>query len=129
MDQERLAGVGNLLADEILYRAGLAPDRRTPLTDAELRALHKELRATLRQLSRRGGSHMGELMEERVVGGRCPRDGTELLPRDGGWPDHLLVPGAPALSGCGRCQLRRWRTHHTQTPANTAERATNSSVS
>ena len=47
MDQERLAGVGNLLADEILYRAGLAPDRRTPLTDDELRALHKELRATL----------------------------------------------------------------------------------
>ncbi len=79
MDQERLAGVGNLLADEILWRAGLAPGRRTPLTDAELRALHKDLRATLRQLSRRGGSHMGELMEERVVGGRCPRDGTELL--------------------------------------------------
>ena len=25
MDQERLAGVGNLLADEILWRAGLAP--------------------------------------------------------------------------------------------------------
>jgi formamidopyrimidine-DNA glycosylase len=79
MDQERLAGVGNLLADEILWRADLAPIRRTPLTDAELRALHKELRSTLRQLSRRGGSHMGELMEERVVGGRCPRDGTELL--------------------------------------------------
>ena len=65
MDQERLAGVGNLLADEILYRAGLAPGRRTPLTDDELRVLHKELRATLRQLGRRGGSHMGELMEGR----------------------------------------------------------------
>ena len=36
MDQERLAGVGNLLADEILWRAGLAPGRRTPLTDDEL---------------------------------------------------------------------------------------------
>ena len=47
MDQERLAGVGNLLADEILWRAGLAPGRRTPLTDDELRVLHKELRATL----------------------------------------------------------------------------------
>ena len=50
MDQERLAGVGNLLADEILWRAGLDPTRRTPLTDDELRVLHKELRATLRQL-------------------------------------------------------------------------------
>ena len=72
MDQERLAGVGNLLADEILWRAGLDPQRRTPLDDDELRALHKALRATLRQLGRRGGSHMGELMEERHAGGRCP---------------------------------------------------------
>jgi formamidopyrimidine-DNA glycosylase len=66
------------MADEILYRAGLAPDRRTPLTDAEIRELHKQLRSTLRQLGRRGGSHMGDLMEERVEGARCPRDGTEL---------------------------------------------------
>ena len=40
MDQERLAGVGNLLADEILWRAGLDPGRRTPLDDDELRTLH-----------------------------------------------------------------------------------------
>lgn len=78
MDQERLAGLGNLLADEVLWRAGLDPGRRTPLTDAEVRVLHKCLRSTLRQLGRRGGSHMGELMEERRVGGRCPRDGNEL---------------------------------------------------
>jgi formamidopyrimidine-DNA glycosylase len=79
MDQERLAGVGNLLADEILWRAGLAPGRRTPLTDIEMRVLQKELRSTLRQLGRRGGSHLGELMAERVEGSRCPRDGTELV--------------------------------------------------
>jgi len=78
MDQQRVAGVGNLLADEILWRAGLDPTRRTPLTDAELRELHKQLRSTLRQLGRRGGSHMGELMEQRGAGGRCPSDGTEL---------------------------------------------------
>jgi formamidopyrimidine-DNA glycosylase len=78
MDQERLAGVGNLLADEILWRADLAPGRRTQLDEQEFRRLHKVLRATLRQLARRGGSHMGELMEVRHDGGRCPRDGTEL---------------------------------------------------
>jgi formamidopyrimidine-DNA glycosylase len=78
LDQERLAGVGNLLADEILWRAGLAPGRRTPLDDDELRDLHRALRATLRQLARRGGSHMGDLMEERHDGGRCPLDGTAL---------------------------------------------------
>jgi formamidopyrimidine-DNA glycosylase len=78
MDQERLAGIGNLLADEILWRAGLDPERRSSLHNAELRTLHKTMRATLRQLGRRGGSHMGDLMEERRVGGRCPVDGTEL---------------------------------------------------
>jgi formamidopyrimidine-DNA glycosylase len=78
MDQERLAGVGNLLADEILWRAGLDPARRTPLSDEEMRTLHRALRTTLRQLDRHGGSHMGELMAEREPGGHCPRDGAEL---------------------------------------------------
>jgi formamidopyrimidine-DNA glycosylase len=78
LEQERLAGIGNLLADEILWRAGLDPERRTPLTDPEQRALHKAMMATLRRLERLGGSHMGDLMEERRPGGRCPKDGTEL---------------------------------------------------
>jgi formamidopyrimidine-DNA glycosylase len=78
MDQERIAGVGNLLADEILWRAGLDPERRSPLSEQELRALHRSLRATLRLLDRRGGSHTGDLMEERVEGGHCPKDGAEL---------------------------------------------------
>ena len=78
MDQERIAGVGNLLADEILWRAGLDPERRTPLSEEELRALHKSLRTTLRLLDRRGGSHTGDLMEERLEGGHCPKDGAEL---------------------------------------------------
>jgi formamidopyrimidine-DNA glycosylase len=78
MDQERVAGVGNLLADEILLRAGLDPERRTPLDDDELKHLHTTLRATLRKLGGRGGSHMGELQDQRFEGGRCPLDGTEL---------------------------------------------------
>ena len=78
MDQHRLAGVGNLLADEILWRAGMDPTRRTPLSGDEVRALHAVLRSTLRQLDRRGGSHMGDVMDERHAGGRCPRDGAEL---------------------------------------------------
>ena len=63
---------GNLLADEILWRAGMDPARRTPLNPEEVRALHTVLRSTLRQLERRGGSHMGDVMEERHPGGRCP---------------------------------------------------------
>jgi formamidopyrimidine-DNA glycosylase len=80
MDQARLAGVGNLLADEILWRASLAPRRRAgSLTPAELRRLHHHLRVTLNELSARGGSHMGDLMPARHPGGRCPRDGAELM--------------------------------------------------
>ncbi|HEY1652499.1 MAG TPA: DNA-formamidopyrimidine glycosylase family protein [Acidimicrobiales bacterium] len=79
MDQERLAGIGNLLADEILWRAGIDPARRTPLDEDELRTLHKAMRSTLRQVDRKGGSHMGDLMEQRVPGGHCPRDGAELI--------------------------------------------------
>jgi len=80
MDQRRLAGVGNLIADEVLWRASLAPHRRSgSLTPAEHRRLHRHLRQTLDVLMARGGSHLGDLMPERVVGGRCPRDGTELV--------------------------------------------------
>jgi formamidopyrimidine-DNA glycosylase len=80
MDQARLAGVGNLLADEILWRASLAPQRRAgSLSAAELRRLHRHLRLTLDELSARGGSHTGDLMPARQTGGRCPRDGAELL--------------------------------------------------
>ncbi len=78
LDQERLAGVGNLLADEMFWRAGLDPERRSPLSDDELAVLHKAVRNTLRQLAKRGGSHMGDLMEERKTGGHCPIDGAEL---------------------------------------------------
>jgi formamidopyrimidine-DNA glycosylase len=78
MDQDRLAGIGNLLADEILWRAGLDPARRTPLSEEELRALHRIVRSTLRQLARRGGSHTGDLMEERRPDGHCPLDGAPL---------------------------------------------------
>jgi len=80
MDQHRLAGVGNLIADEVLWRASLAPHRRSSsLTPADYRRLHRHLRQTLDDLMARGGSHLGDLMPERVVGGRCPRDGTELV--------------------------------------------------
>jgi formamidopyrimidine-DNA glycosylase len=78
MDQERLAGIGNLLADEILWRAGLDPRRRSALSEEELAHLHKIVRATLRQLGRRGGSHRGDLMEERHADGHCPTDGAAL---------------------------------------------------
>ena len=80
MNQARIAGLGNLLADEILWRAGIAPDRPASSLDAaEQVALHRAIRSSLRTLGRRGGSHTGDLMVARLPGGCCPRDGTPLV--------------------------------------------------
>lgn len=79
LDQARVAGIGNLIADETLWRASMAPQRRSGSLDpAEVGRLHRVLRRTLRELMRRGGSHTGDLMPARHRGGRCPRDGAEL---------------------------------------------------
>jgi formamidopyrimidine-DNA glycosylase len=96
MDQARVAGVGNLLADEILWRARLDPARpaRT-LTPAEVRRLHRHLQGTVEDLIARGGSHTGDLQPERRPGGVCPRDGTPLVRR---------TVGGRTTWSCPRCQ-------------------------
>ena len=82
MDQARLAGVGNLIADEVLYRASLDPARPAgSLEPAEARRLHRHLRATIDELLERGGSHLGDVIPARGPGGTCPRDGTPLVRR------------------------------------------------
>ena len=79
LDQARLAGVGNLIADEVLWRASLAPGRpSSSLSAAECRRLHHHLRRTIEDLTRLGGSHQGRLMPARRPGGCCPRDGAPL---------------------------------------------------
>ncbi|HUQ63172.1 MAG TPA: DNA-formamidopyrimidine glycosylase family protein [Acidimicrobiales bacterium] len=82
MDQARVAGVGNLAVDEVLWRAGLDPARQAgSLTTNELRRLHRHLVGTLTDLIDRGGSHAGDLMPERRRDGVCPKDGAPLLRR------------------------------------------------
>lgn len=82
MDQHHIAGLGNLLTDEILWRAGLDPVREAGhLNDEEIARLHRHLRSSLDRLGGRGGSHTGDLQAERNRGGVCPKDGTPLLRR------------------------------------------------
>jgi formamidopyrimidine-DNA glycosylase len=82
LDQARVAGLGNLLVDEILWRAGLDPARPAgSLSPAELRRLHRHLLATVGGLLTDGGSHLGRLQEARMRGGTCPRDGVPLQRR------------------------------------------------
>lgn len=77
LDQSKIAGIGNLLADEMLWRAGIDPTRAcNSLRDDEVRRLHRHLRGVLDQLLERGGSHTGDHMVARRPGGSCPKDGT-----------------------------------------------------
>jgi len=82
MDQSRVAGLGNLLTDEALWRAGIDPARPARSLDPdEITRLHRAVRTTLRVLGRRGGSHTGDHMAVRVPGAVCPLDGAPLQRR------------------------------------------------
>ena len=79
MDQSVIAGVGNLLADEALWRAGLSPRRPAgELSDEELDRLRKEIRAATRSAIKLGGVHTGKVIPARMRGGVCPRCGAGM---------------------------------------------------
>ena len=79
LDQKAIAGVGNLLADEILWQARLSPRRLTgSLSEAELDGLRRALRAAVRSAIRKGGAHTGRFIAAREVDGVCPRCGSRL---------------------------------------------------
>ncbi|MDT0388827.1 Fpg/Nei family DNA glycosylase [Streptomyces dubilierae] len=81
-DQSVLAGLGNLLADEILWRARLRPDRPArDLTEADRRRLYGEMRRTLRTSVSAGrvpprDSWLTGRRDDHDP--RCPRCGTAL---------------------------------------------------
>jgi len=83
LDQSRVAGLGNLLVDEVLWHAGVDPARPcADLDDDEIRAVHRAIRRRLVVLGRRGGSHLGDVpADQRVRGVRCHRCDVELLRR------------------------------------------------
>jgi formamidopyrimidine-DNA glycosylase len=94
LDQSKVAGIGNLIVDELLWRAALSPLRPSDsLTANEIRRLHRHLGRTLSDLAVGGGSHTGQLMDERHTGGRCPRDGTELIRSTVGGRTSWWCPG------------------------------------
>ena len=79
LDQSRIAGLGNLLVDETLWRAGFDPARPAGgLDETEIGRLAATIVSTVAELSRRGGSHTGDLQPARERGATCPRDGTPL---------------------------------------------------
>jgi len=95
LDQHRLAGLGNLLVDESLWRARLDPARPAgSLDETELRRLQRRIVATVADLFERGGSHRGDLQAGRHRDGHCPRCGSPL--------DRRTVGGRTTYS-CGHC--------------------------
>ncbi|HEY1523226.1 MAG TPA: DNA-formamidopyrimidine glycosylase family protein [Solirubrobacteraceae bacterium] len=79
LDQQAISGVGNLLADQALWQARIAPARRTnTLSPNELDRLRREIRSAVRSALRRGGAHTGAFIAERQRDGACPRDGHPL---------------------------------------------------
>ena len=61
LNQKLLRGVGNIYADESLFRAGIRPRRRASrLTGKELVRLHRAVQQVLREAIRAGGSSVSD---------------------------------------------------------------------
>ncbi len=79
LNQHVISGVGNLLADEALWQARIAPQRPvSELSTEDLDRLRRAIRAAVRSAIRKGGAHTGRFVAARERGGLCPRDGTAL---------------------------------------------------
>jgi formamidopyrimidine-DNA glycosylase len=79
LDQHALAGVGNLLADEALWQAGIGPARPADALDPdEVTRLARTVRTAIRRAIKRGGVHTGEIIRHRKAGEQCPRCGAPM---------------------------------------------------
>jgi formamidopyrimidine-DNA glycosylase len=75
LDQHAISGIGNLLADQILWQARISPLRSTAaLSTEDLDRLRREVRAAVRSAIRKGGAHTGNFIQARRRDGVCPRD-------------------------------------------------------
>ncbi len=110
LDQSFVAGVGNIYADEALWRARLHPMRRADtLTPDEVRRLHRAMRSVLRQGIDNRGSSFGDYVDAdgepgdnaeqlavyRRTGEPCLRCGT---------PIQRVVIGQRSTHFCPYCQ-------------------------
>jgi formamidopyrimidine-DNA glycosylase len=82
LNQHALSGVGNLLADQVLWQARIAPARSTStLSTEDLDRLRRELRSALRSAINKGGAHTGAFIAARKPDGTCPRCGHRPVSR------------------------------------------------
>jgi formamidopyrimidine-DNA glycosylase len=97
MDQRALAGVGNIYANEALWRAGIDPSRTaSSITDAEAAELRDEI--------------VDVLTESIALRGTSFRDYRDARGERGGFVERLAVYGH-AGDPCPRCARRLIGTH------------------
>jgi len=104
MDQSRMAGIGNIYADEILFHAGLHPAIPAGALDGKARLrLFNAMRQVLRTAIDCGAGAenftdrlpKGYLLPQRHPGGHCPRCGVPLV---------VGGHGGRTFYHCPRCQ-------------------------
>lgn len=102
LHQKGFPGIGNWMADEVLWRAGVAPHRlSSKLTKPEMTRLHKEVRFVAREALKKIGPDFGDppknwLFHERwSAKGVCPKHGTALVRE---------TIGGRTTAWCRRCQ-------------------------
>ncbi len=110
MDQARIAGIGNIYSDEILFRAGINPLRpANSLKPQELEALHRTMREVLRAAIVRRGTSVDNFMDARGRPGRFQLQhqvygkGGQPCPVCGTLIQRTKVSGRSAYY-CPRCQ-------------------------
>jgi formamidopyrimidine-DNA glycosylase len=80
LDQRALAGIGNLLADEILWRARVHPARPVDELDrADVDRLLRATRGAVAAALEHGGVHTLDVIPFRKPGARCPRDHAPMV--------------------------------------------------
>ena len=80
LDQSVLAGVGNLLADEALWLAGVRPSAPVAELDgAALDRLHAAMARAIAGAVANGGVHTGEVIPFRHADASCPRCGAPMV--------------------------------------------------
>jgi formamidopyrimidine-DNA glycosylase len=110
LNQACIAGIGNIYADEILFRAGIAPQHAAPrLSPAQLGALWEEMRTVLREAIAQCGSSIrdyrdahgnaGAFQNSFRVYGRAGRP----CPACGGILEKSVVAGRSTVH-CPQCQ-------------------------
>lgn len=89
MDQKKIGGIGNIYANDALYKAGIDPRRKAQsLSDTEVNNLYKAIFAVLR-----AGLNYGGSSDENFV---------NALGQEGNYQNHTLIYGKQGQK-CSRC--------------------------